>query len=161
MPNKLRIDTQGDQKSRLVLYDGKTFTLFARRAGFYATSDAPPMIGELIDVVGDKYGIEIPLLDLFLWGGPRAGTSEITEASDFGPADVGGITCEQYAFRQPDSCWPPHPLPQRAPVAAVATATMDRCVRPRGATLTSRAPIAVPAPTITSTKTPTSTTMST
>ena len=32
-PNKLRIDIQGDQKSRLVLYDGKTFTLFARACG--------------------------------------------------------------------------------------------------------------------------------
>ncbi len=33
MPNKLRIDTQGDQKSRLVLYDGKTFTLFCAPRG--------------------------------------------------------------------------------------------------------------------------------
>ena len=60
-PDKLRIEIQGDQKSRLFLYDGKTFTLFARRAGYYATVDAPPTIGELIDVVSDKYGIELPL----------------------------------------------------------------------------------------------------
>jgi hypothetical protein len=127
MPNKLRIDTQGDQKSRLVLYDGKTFTLFARRAGFYATADAPPTIGELIDVAGDKYGIEIPLLDLFLWGGPRATTNEITEASDFGPGEVGGITCEHFAFRQPGLDWQvwiqlgEHPLPKKL----VLTTTTD------------------------------------
>ena len=69
-PNKLRVEIEGDQKSRLFLYDGTTFTLFARRAGYYASVDAPPTIGELIDVVSDKYGIDIPLLDLFLWGGP-------------------------------------------------------------------------------------------
>jgi hypothetical protein len=127
MPNKLRVDVQGDQKSRLVLYDGKTFTLFARRAGYYATADAPPTIGELIDIASDKYGIEIPLLDLFLWGGPRAATNEITEASDFGPGDVGGITCEHYAFRQPGLDWQvwvqlgDHPLPKKL----VLTTTTD------------------------------------
>jgi hypothetical protein len=127
MPNKLRIDVQGDQKSRLVLYDGKTFTLFARRAGYYATADAPPTIGELADIASDKYGVEIPLLDLFLWGGPRASTNEITEASDFGPGDVGGITCEHYAFRQPGLDWQvwvqlgDHPLPKKL----VLTTTTD------------------------------------
>ncbi|MGC1425067.1 MAG: DUF2092 domain-containing protein [Terracidiphilus sp.] len=126
-PNKLRIETQGDQKSRLILYDGKKFTFFARRAGYYATVDAPPSIGELIDVASDKYGIELPLLDLFLWGGPRASTNEITEASDFGPADVGGITCEHYAFRQPGLDWQvwiqlgDHPLPKKM----VLTTTTD------------------------------------
>jgi hypothetical protein len=127
LPNKLRIDTQGDQKSRLILYDGKTFTFFARRAGYYATADAPPTIGELIDVASDKYGIELPLLDLFLWGGPRASTNQITEASDFGPGDVGGITCEHYAFRQPGLDWQvwiqlgDHPLPKKM----VLTTTSD------------------------------------
>ncbi len=119
LPNKLRVAVDGDQKSRLFLYDGKTFTLFARRAGYYATVDAPPTIGELIDVVSDKYGIDIPLLDLFLWGGPRASTNEITEASDFGPGDVGGVTCEHYAYRQPGLDWQvwiqlgDHPLPKK------------------------------------------------
>jgi len=119
LPNRLRVEVQGDQKSRLFLYDGKTFTLFARRAGYYASVDAPPTIGQLIDVASDKYGIEIPLLDLFLWGGPRASTSEITEATDFGPSDVGGITCEHYAFRQPGLDWQvwiqlgDHPLPKK------------------------------------------------
>jgi hypothetical protein len=118
-PNRLRVEVEGDQKSRLFLYDGKTFTLFARRAGYYATVDAPPTIGELIDVVSDKYGIEIPLLDLFLWGGPRASTNEITEATDFGPGDVGGITCEHYGYRQPGLDWQvwiqlgDHPLPKK------------------------------------------------
>ena len=126
-PNKLRIDIQGDQKSRLFLYDGKTFTLFARRAGYYATVDAPPTIGELIDVASDKYGIELPLLDLFLWGGPRASSNEITEATDFGPGDVGGITCEHYAFRQPGLDWQvwvqlgDHPLPKKL----ILTTTTD------------------------------------
>jgi hypothetical protein len=117
MPNRLRVDVNGDQKSRLFLYDGKSFTLFARRAGYYATVDAPPTIGQLIDVANAKYDIQIPLLDLFLWGGPRAASNEITEATDFGPGDVDGVTCEHYLFRQPGLDWQvwiqlgSHPLP--------------------------------------------------
>ena len=126
-PNKLRIDIQGDQMSGLVLYDGKTFTVFARGAGYYASADAPPTIGELIDVVREKYDMELPLVDLFLWGGPEASTNKITEATDFGPGDVEGTTCERYAFRQPGLDWQvwiqlgDHPLPRKL----VLTTTTD------------------------------------
>jgi hypothetical protein len=127
LPDKLRAEVDGEQKSRLFLYDGKEFTLFARRMGYYATVPAPPTIGQLIDVVRDKYDIDIPLLDLFLWGGPRASTNEITAASDVGPGEVGGETCEHYAFRQPGLDWQvwiqlgDHPLPRKL----VLTTTTD------------------------------------
>jgi hypothetical protein len=127
LPDKLRAEVEGEQKSRLFLYDGKEFTLFARRMGYYATVPAPPTIGQLIEVVRDKYDIEIPLLDLFLWGGPRASTNEITDASDVGPGEVGGETCEHYAFRQPGLDWQvwiqlgDHPLPRKL----VLTTTTD------------------------------------
>ena len=119
LPNRLRIEVNGDQISRLFLYDGKSFTLYARSAGYYATVDAPPTISQLIGVASDKYDIEIPLLDLFLWGGPRATTNELTDATDIGPGNVEGITCEHYAFRQPGLDWQvwiqlgDHPLPRK------------------------------------------------
>ena len=54
------------------------------------------------DVLDDA---ELPLEDLFYWGGPQSKVSEITGAIDVGPAEVGGVTCEQYAFRQPGLNW--------------------------------------------------------
>ena len=119
LPNRLRADVDGDRKSRLLLYDGKSFTFFARRAGFYATVDAPPTIVQLNEVAREKYGIEVPLIDLFLWGGPHATTNEITEATDVGPGDIEGVTCEHYAYRQPGLDWQvwiqlgDHPLPRK------------------------------------------------
>jgi hypothetical protein len=127
LPDKLRAEVDGEQKSRLFLYDGRTFTLFARRVGYYATVPAPPTIAQLIDAVNEKYDINIPLLDLFLWGGPRASTNEITAASDFGQGEIGGVSCEHYTFRQPGLDWQvwiqlgDHPLPRKL----VLTTTTD------------------------------------
>jgi hypothetical protein len=104
-PDRFRAEVDGDRQTRLYLYDGKSFTLFARRAGYYATVPAPPTIGELADRLDDKYGIEVPLSDLFRWGGPKASTKEITAASDIGPSVVEGTTCEHYAFRQAGADW--------------------------------------------------------
>jgi hypothetical protein len=104
-PNRFRAEVDGDRHSRIFFYDGKTFTLYARRAGYYATVPAPANVGELIDHLDEKYGIEVPLVDLFRWGGPKASTKEITVASDIGPGVVEGVTCEHYAFRQPGMDW--------------------------------------------------------
>ena len=127
MPSKMRVSIEGEQKSRLFLYDGKSFTLFARRAGYYATVPAPETIGKLIQAIRDKYDVDIPLVDLFLWGGPDASTNEITDATDVGPGSVEGETCEHYAFRQPGLDWQvwiqlgDHPLPRKL----VLTTTTD------------------------------------
>jgi len=106
MPNRLRADVKSDRQERLYLYDGKSFTLFARRVNYYATvPTAATTTAELANALEDKYGIEVPLVDLFRWGGPRATTSEITIATDLGPSVVGGTTCQHYAFRQPGLDW--------------------------------------------------------
>jgi hypothetical protein len=127
LPSKLRVSVEGEQKSRLFLYDGKSFTLFARRMGYYATVPAPDTIGKLIEALIEKYDVEIPLVDLFVWGGPHASANEITAAADAGPGTVEGVTCERYAFRQPGLDWQvwiqlgDHPLPRKL----VLTTTTD------------------------------------
>lgn len=103
-PDKLYAEVEGDDRSRTLTYNGKTFTLFARRAGYYATVDAPPTIGQLIDAT-DKYEIDIPLVDLFLFGGPRASTDQITVADNIGNGQVGGVSCTHYIYRQPGLDW--------------------------------------------------------
>jgi hypothetical protein len=118
-PNRLRAEVVSDRKQRLYLYDGKSFTLFAQRVGYYATVPAPPTTVELVDLLDEKYGIEVPLVDLFRWGGPRSTAAAITAAMDIGPSVVEGTTCEHYAFRQPGLDWQiwiqqgDYPLPRK------------------------------------------------
>jgi hypothetical protein len=101
----LREEVSNDRQERLYLYDGKNLTVYAKRVNYYATVPAPEKIGDLIDVLEDKYGIQMPLIDLFLWGTPHADLSDITGAMDLRPGVVGGTTCEHYLFRQKDIDW--------------------------------------------------------
>jgi hypothetical protein len=119
MPDRLRVEVTSSRQHRLYFYDGTNFTLFAERVNYYATVPAPPTVGKLADALNDKYGIDLPLEDLFYWGGPQSKVGEITGAIDVGPAEVGGVTCEQYAFRQPGLNWQiwiqqgDYPLPRK------------------------------------------------
>ena len=105
LPGRLRAEVESDRRSRLYLYDGKTFTLFAKRLNYYATVPAPPTVRKLADVLEEKYGFSVPLEDLFLWGDPSWSTDPITAATDVGASAVEGTTCEQYAFREADIDW--------------------------------------------------------
>jgi hypothetical protein len=87
-PNRMRVEVTSDEKHRLFLYDGKNFTVFGRLVNYYATVPAPPTIRELFTDIEDKYGIELPLVDLFKWGTDDADIKKITSAVDIGPTTV-------------------------------------------------------------------------
>jgi hypothetical protein len=119
MPDRLRISVDSDQHDRLWVYDGKQFTLLARRVNYYATVPAPPTIAQLADVMDETYGLQLPLEDLFRWGGPHSQDAAITSAMFIGPSQIGGVTCGHYAFRQQGLDWQvwiqfgDYPLPRK------------------------------------------------
>jgi hypothetical protein len=104
-PDRLRVEVTDDVGHRLFFFNGKNFTIFAQVVNYYATVPAPPTLAELADNLNDKYGIELPLYDLFQWGNNEANIKKITAAVDIGPSVVDGTTCEQYAFRQAGTDW--------------------------------------------------------
>ena len=104
-PDRLRAEVEGPNGKRFFLFDGKSFTLFARDQGYYATVPAPATIKELADVLDEKFDLQLPLVDLFLWGDPSFTAPKITAAVDLGPGSVQDTTCEQYAFRQEGLDW--------------------------------------------------------
>jgi hypothetical protein len=130
-PNRLRAEVITDKQHRMYFDDGKTFSVWARRANFYATIPAPPTLRELSDTLTDRYNLELPVADLFHWGEGES-TEGIVGASDLGASQVDGTTCEHYAFRQEGADWQlwiqqgDYPLPRKL----VITTTTDPA-RPR------------------------------
>jgi hypothetical protein len=104
-PDRLRVETDNARQHRFYFYDGKTFTLYAERVNYFASAPAPATIGQLVDEVNDRFAVELPLADLFYWSGSDSKLGEIVGAIDVGPAVVGGVTCEQYAYRQTGMNW--------------------------------------------------------
>lgn len=105
-PDAFVISMDSDVKKRAFYYDGKQFTVYAPELGYYATSSAPPTIHQTLDMIWERYGISLPLEDLFRWsdaGGSRIDT--VREAFSLGPATIGGVATDQYAFREGDIDW--------------------------------------------------------
>ena len=105
VPDRLSVEINSPTKHRFFFYDGKNFTIFAQRVNYYATVPAPPTVGKLAAQLDEKYGIQIPLVDLFYRGGKESKEADIKSATDVGPSEVGGVTCEHYAFPQEGLDW--------------------------------------------------------
>ncbi|WP_036946523.1 DUF2092 domain-containing protein [Pseudanabaena sp. PCC 6802] len=63
-PNQLRADYTGDERHSSFYYDGKTFSLLAKKANLYATRPAPATIDAAIAEIEEKYDVTIPLSKL-------------------------------------------------------------------------------------------------
>ncbi len=126
-PNRLSVNVSGDEIHRLYLYNGTSFTLYGKLLHYYATIPAPPTIKDTSDLLEAKYGVDLPLVDLFRWGTPSATNGQITGAYDVGKETIAGVPCEHYAFRQTGLDWQiwikmgDQPLPLRL----VMTTTTD------------------------------------
>ena len=104
-PNGFVIDMKSDIKNRTFLYDGKTFTVYAPELKYYATVDAPGTNIATLNTIFDKYGIALPLEDLFHWNGDKTRESELVSGFVVGPATIDGTPTEHYAFREKDMDW--------------------------------------------------------
>jgi len=137
-PDRLMLKVSSERKEREFFYDGRQFTLWAPRVNSYATVVAPPTIRELIIKLEEKFGIEMPLVDLFKWGTEESNIKDITVAMELGTAKIGGADCNQYGFRQEGLDWQiwiqngNYPLPRKL----VLTTTTDEARPQHQAVLT-------------------------
>lgn len=104
-PNKIRARMRSARSERVLIYDGKTVTLYTPAQKYYSTVEFAGTLGELINRMEEKYGVEFPLEDLFIWGTPAAPLDKIQSAMNAGQDFVGDDRCDHYAFRQAKVDW--------------------------------------------------------
>ena len=104
-PNKIRALMHSARSEREIVYDGKTVTLYTPAQKYYSTVEFTDTIGKLIERLEERYGVELPLADLFLWGTPAAPVDKIESAMNAGQDFVGDDLCDHYAFRQAKADW--------------------------------------------------------
>lgn len=103
LPNKLFAETTSDRKQRRMYFNGEKVAVFAPRVNYYADFPFKGSVVEMMAVAEDKYGLDFPLQDLFLWG--KAGTPLPTSGFYVGPEKVGDTKVDHYAFRQEGVDW--------------------------------------------------------
>jgi len=104
-PSKIRALTQSARSSREIIYDGKTVTLYTPAQKYYSTVEFADTIGGLVGKLEERYDVEIPLSDLFLFGTPAAPLDKIESAMNAGQDFIGNELCDHYAFRQGNIDW--------------------------------------------------------
>jgi hypothetical protein len=104
-PNKIRALMHSARSVREIVYDGKTVTLYTPAQKYYSTVGFTGTIGELIDKLEERYGVEMPLSDLFLFGTPAAPLDKIESAMNAGQDFIDDDLCDHYAFRQGKVDW--------------------------------------------------------
>jgi hypothetical protein len=130
-PNRLRAQSSGDMGNRLFVYDGKSLNVFMADENYYGSVAAPPTLFETLDVF-QRYGIELPLMDMMYvsMGGKLDPT--IREAGVIGQTTIQGVKCTQLAFRSDVVDWQlwvtegDKPLPRKLLIT-----TTDQAARPQ------------------------------
>lgn len=101
--NRMFLSRSDDQAVREYFYNGKIVAQFAPNLGYYSLFEAPATTVETLDLVSKRYGVAIPLADLFYWGTDRSNVSSVSSAFFVGEATVNGVVCNQYAYRSKDA----------------------------------------------------------
>ena len=104
-PSKLRAWMSSARADRQLVFNGKTVTLYTPAQKFYSTVEFAGSIGDLVGRLEEKYGVELPLEDLFRWGTPSAPLDKIDSAMNAGQDFIGKDLCDHYAFRQGSIDW--------------------------------------------------------
>ncbi len=103
--NKLKVVMHSARSNRELFYNGKVVTLYTPAQKYYSTVDFTETIGGLVSRLEEKYGVQLPLADLFVWGTPAAPLDKIESAMNAGQDFVGDDLCDHYAFRQSQIDW--------------------------------------------------------
>ena len=104
-PNRIRATMQSARSERQIIFDGKTVTLYTPAQKYYSTVEFTETIGGLIGKLEARFGVEMPLSDLFLFGTPAAPLDKIESAMNAGQDFIDDDLCDHYAFRQGKVDW--------------------------------------------------------
>jgi hypothetical protein len=126
-PDKLRASRTGGYTDVELVFDGKTASILGKNLNAYAQADTPGTIDQLVDLLRNQYGLELPGADLLVSDPYAVLISDVITAKHIGQGVVDGVECEHLAFRNRDTDWQlwvktgDHPIPHKFVITSKAT----------------------------------------
>ena len=103
-PDKLRVEVDGDIKTRTYVFDGSQLTIAAPDANLYAVTQAKGTTRELVELL-QVANVEMPLIDLLYHGSLGSLTENVRVGLRVGDSEIDGVAVDHLVFRQPDVDW--------------------------------------------------------
>ncbi len=97
-PDRFHAEVHSARRNRGFYYDGTSLTLINRAQHFHGSVDAPPTLDAALDLANERFGIALPLEDLFVSDPYRSAMGKTISGIDLGPVTVQGVPCEHLAF---------------------------------------------------------------
>jgi len=104
LSTKLRVDVDGDDRSRQFYYDGAKLTMYSPDDEVYTQVKAPDTIGKLVDRLLGA-GIEMPMIDMLYQIYQGSLTEAVRGGVLVGDSNIDGTDCDHLAFRQGNVDW--------------------------------------------------------
>lgn len=104
-PNRLRARMSSARSERELIFDGKVLSLYTPALKYYSRVEFSDTLAGLVKRLQERFGVELPLSDLFVWGTPAAPIEQIESAMNAGQDFVDDDLCDHYAFRQGALDW--------------------------------------------------------
>lgn len=127
-PDKLRASRTGGYADVELVFDGKTVTVLGKNLNAYVQTDAPGTIDQLVDLLRNQYGLELPGADLLISNPYEALMADVITSKHIGQGVIDGTECEHLAFRNQDTDWQlwvrtgDQPIPCKLVITSKATA---------------------------------------
>ena len=86
-------------------YDGKTYTAYGVQAKYYASAPVPGGLDRVLDALQERFGTELPALDLLYSKIFEGMMPQVTDALYLGVEQVSGVIAHHLAFRTPEVDW--------------------------------------------------------
>ena len=105
-PGKLRFTRKGAFVDAELTFDGKTISIYSRKANVYAQLESPgPTIDDAVEEVRAATGFDAAGADLFAADSYAVLTEDTTKGVYVSSDPIGGVECDHLAFRNPRVDW--------------------------------------------------------
>jgi hypothetical protein len=104
-PDRLYLETKGDDGAWAAWYNGKTLTILSKDANTYATEAISGHTVEMLDHMADKYDLVMPMSDFLISNVYDSLFAHVKAGEYLGLHNVGDTPCHHLLFRQEDINW--------------------------------------------------------